>query len=97
MLKIIYVDVGGGTQEWLQGFYYFFDPGIGLTYCGTCAVRYTHLLWPNAQWQTYPSDNLLTVFAANGAPAASIKSVTIYSEGHTYNSLVTDVQLLARE
>jgi hypothetical protein len=97
MIKIVYVDVGGGTQEWLQGFYYFFDPGFGPLYCGTCAVRYTHLQWPQAKWQNYPSDNLLTVFAANGAPAASIKSITIYAEGHSYSSLVTDVQLLARE
>jgi hypothetical protein len=97
MVKIIYVDVGGGTQEWLQGFYWFLDPGAGLTYCGTCAVRFTHILWRWATWQTYASDNLLQVFAANGTPAASIKSVTIYSEGHSYNSLVTDVQLLASE
>ncbi len=97
MIKIVYVDVGGGTQEWLQGFYWFFDPGAGPTYCGTCAVRFAHLLWPWAKWQTYSSDNLLQVFAANGTPAASIKSVTIYSEGHLYNSLVTDVQLLASE
>lgn len=99
MIKIIYVDVGGGTQEWIQGFYWFYDPNpaFGLTYCDNCAVRFIHIQWPWAKWQTYTSDNLLQVFAANGTPAASIKSITIFAEGHSYNSLVTDVQLLASE
>jgi hypothetical protein len=99
MVKINYVDVGGGTQEWLQGFYWFYDPNpaFGLTYCGFCSVPFAHILWQWATWQPYSSDNLLQVFAANGTPAASIKSVTIYAEGHSFTSMVADVQLLASE
>jgi hypothetical protein len=99
MVKITYIDVGGGLREWLQGFYLFYDPNLrnGLPYCGTCAIQYKHLVWPYSEWHTYSSDDLLRIFASNGAPAATIKSLTIYGEGHTFESLFTDVQLLANE
>lgn len=99
MVKITYVDVGGGQHEWLQGFYWYYDPNpaLGLPYCGSCPIHFVHILWPFAKWQTYSSEDLLQIFAANGAPAAAIKSISIYGEGHTYNSLFTDVQLLATE
>jgi hypothetical protein len=95
MVKITYLDVGGGLREWLQGFYLFYDPKSGLSYCGTCAIQYKHLELHFSEWQTYSSDDLLRIFASNGAPAATIKTLTIYGEGHTYESLFTDVQLLA--
>ncbi|MCC6191432.1 MAG: hypothetical protein IT318_20605, partial [Anaerolineales bacterium] len=49
------------------------------------------------KWQTYTSDNLLEVWAASGTPAAQLRSITIQGEGHTFTSMVTDVQLLATE
>jgi hypothetical protein len=99
MVKINYVDVGGGDREWLQGFYYYYDsnPALGLTFCASCAVRFEHLQWPQAKWQVHNSANLLEVFAEAGTPAARIRSITIYGEGHSFNSMVTDVQLLAAE
>ncbi len=100
MVKITYIDVGGGTHEWLQGFYWFYDPNPlgGLTYCLTCyPIQYTHLLWHFAEWETYTSDDLLQLFAASGTQAATIKTITIYGEGHTFESQFTDVQLLANE
>jgi hypothetical protein len=99
MVRLNYVDVGGGSREWIQGFYYFHDDNLslGLTYCALCAVRFQHLLWPQAQWRTHLSDNLLEIFAAAGTPAARIEAITIYGEGHSFNSYVTDVQLLASE
>jgi len=99
MVRIEYIDVGGSQGEWLQGFYYFFDsnPVRGLTYCATCAVRFEHLQWPQAKWQVHNTPNLLEVFAAAGTPAARIRSITVYGEGHSFNSMVTDIQLLATE
>jgi hypothetical protein len=100
MVKISYIDVGGGAHEWLQGFYWYYDPNpaSGLTYCATCfPIQFKHLLWPLAEWQTYTSEDLLQRFALGGAQAATIQSITIYGEGHTFDSLVTDVQLLANE
>jgi hypothetical protein len=100
MVKIAYVDVGGGTREWLQGFYWFFDPNpaAGLTFCLTCnPIRYKHLLWPFGKWQNYTSDDLLQLFAVGGTQPATIKSITIYGEGHSFDSQFADVQLLANE
>ena len=100
MIKISYLDAGGSSVEWLQGFYGSFDPNpkLGLTYCATCfPIQYKHMLWPLAEWKTYTSDDLLQLFATNGAPAAFIKSIAIYGEGHSFQSLFTDVQLLANE
>jgi hypothetical protein len=100
IVKITYYDVGGGAHEWLQGFYWFPDPNPahGKTFCVTCSpVQYKHLLWPFGVWQTYTSDDLLQVFASSGAQAATIKTITIYAEGHSFESYFTDVQLLANE
>ena len=100
MVKINYVDVGGGAHEWLQGFYYFYDPNpaAGYTYCLPCfPVQYQHIRWPSAAWQSYTSDDLLQIFAVGGTQPAVIKSITIYGEGHTFDSQFADVQLLANE
>jgi hypothetical protein len=100
MVKINFVDVGGGAHEWLQGFYYFYDPNpaAGLTFCLPCfPVQYPHILWPSAAWQSYTSDDLLQKFAVSGTQPAVIKSITIYGEGHTFASQFADVQLLASE
>jgi hypothetical protein len=100
MVKINFVDVGGGPHEWLQGFYELYDPNpsAGLTFCLTCfPVKYNHILWPSATWQAYTSDDLLQVFAVSGTQPAFIKSITIYGEGHTFDSQFADVQLLASE
>jgi hypothetical protein len=100
MAKINYTDIFGAQAEWLQGFYYKADPSpnAGLTFCAPCSpTQFTHLRWPQSQWQTYDSDNLLETFAANGAPIATLKTITLYSSGHSFSSLITDVQLLASE
>jgi len=100
MVKITYVDVGGGAHEWLQGFYEYFDPNpqAGLTFCLTCyPVQYKHMSWPQGEWQNYTSDDLLQIFAVGGTQPATIKSITIYGEGHSFESQFADVQLLANE
>ncbi|MCC7358214.1 MAG: hypothetical protein IT317_01980 [Anaerolineales bacterium] len=97
MVKINYVDVGGGQREWLKGFYYLYDPNFGYPYCVPCSPRFPHEQWPQAQWQPFSSENLLDIFAAQGTPAAQIQSITIYAEGHTFTSMAADVQLLANE
>jgi hypothetical protein len=97
MVKINYLDVGGGAREWLQGFYFNADPSLGYPYCVSCAVRFVHLQFPQGKWQPWTSDNLLDIFAAEGTPAAQIQSITLQAEGHTFTSFAADVQLLANE
>jgi hypothetical protein len=96
--KITFVDIYGNTQEWLQGFYYFYDPSpsAGSTLCVSCWPRqWPHEQWPRGKWQLYDSPNLLDLFDANGTPAATVRSISIYASGHSFQSFVTDVQLLA--
>lgn len=95
MVRINYVDVYGKPQEWLQGFFYNYDPGVLGTICASCPIQWQHQPWPKGQWQPYASPNLLEIFAAHGTPAATIQSITLYASGHTFTSFVTDVQLLA--
>jgi hypothetical protein len=101
MVKITYVDVYGNSQEWLHGFFYHYDANtatFGPTVCGTCApVQWPHEQWPHGKWQVYDSPNLLEIFAANGIPAATLRSVSIYGSGHSFAAYVADVQLLASE
>lgn len=100
MVKINYVDIYGNPVEWLQGFYYRADanPNAGLTFCAPCApVRFVHQQWPQSVWQTFDSENLLDVFARTQTPAGTLKSIIVYASGHSFTSLITDLQLLASE
>jgi hypothetical protein len=99
MVKIRYVDDRGAEREWLQGFYYNFNPDPNIPRgCPSCAIPVAeHERVPSAQWTFYESDNLLEVFRAAGYPPVTIRSVTFYASGHTFDSRVRDVQLLATE
>jgi hypothetical protein len=93
--KINYVDIYGSEREWLQGYYYNYDPSLLGTFCATCSPQWPHEQWPKGKWQVYDSPNLLEVFSGVGTPAAYLRSITLYASGHTFSSFITDVQLLA--
>lgn len=103
MVKLRYEDFNRVEREWLQGFYYRADPPsagplAGLTFCAPCSPRYgDHLQYQQNQWQTYESGNLLELFRANEQPAAVIKSISVYGSGHTFDSNVAQIQLLASD
>ena len=99
IVRIVYSDLGGGEKEWLQGFFYNYDPNpaFGPLVCAPCQPpRPDHQQVVQNQWSVYDSSvNLLEVFRQAGSEPVSIKSLEIYGSGHTFNSLVTEVQLLA--
>jgi hypothetical protein len=100
MAKIRYVDVNGGEREWLQGFYFDYDPNpvFGYTFCAPCSPRYSdHWRVQQNQWQTYESGNLLEILGAAEVPAALIKNISVYGSGHTFDSNVAQIQLLASD
>jgi len=101
MVRIKYLDTGGGERGWLQGFYIKLNGNraFGLTDCPSCSeLGAQHLFVPPSQWFSFETEeNLLEVFEAAGYPAATIKSIAIYASGHTFESYVTNVQLLASE
>lgn len=108
MVKIRYVDDEGAERGWLQGYFlrtrYIpnprFDPQFGLTSCPSCAeIHAEHQPIDPARWISLPlqSENLLEIFRARGYPAALLQSITIYAEGHSFDSYVTQVQLLVSD
>lgn len=100
MVKLRYLDTAGFEKEWLQGFYYKYDanPVFGYTFCAPCSPRYAdHLRVEQNQWRTFESDNLLEAMRVAGSPAALLKSVSLYASGHTFDSSVAQVQLLASD
>lgn len=98
MIQLSYVDAGGGEREWLQGYYNNPNVIFGKTFCASCTgPRSEHQrVFPN-QWQTIDTANLLESFRAANMPAVILKSISIYGSGHSFESLVTEVQLLGAE
>ena len=88
IVRVDYKDVWGTDRYWLHGFY-----------TGEPASDWPLEPWteqiPLGNWQTYDSGNLMEELAE--APPASIKQLTIYASGHSFNAMVTEVELLAQE
>jgi hypothetical protein len=99
MVRIDYIDAAGNGHQWVHGFYAREDPYLALPYyCTTCPdpSRDNHDRVPEASWFLYDSPNLMEVLAPGGEPIM-IQSVLVYASGHSYDSMVTDVELLAQE
>jgi hypothetical protein len=99
MVRIDFRDAAGNAQQWVKGFYVFEDPAIEQPYyCTTCPDPSSgnHNQVPEKTWFLYDSPNLMQVLPPEHRPAI-IQSVRVYASGHSYVSLVTDVELLAQE
>jgi len=98
MVQIKYLDTGGGEREWLQGYYNNPSPTIGSTFCASCTgPRSEHRrVFPN-QWETIDTPNLLQIFKDANMAAVLLKSISIYGSGHSFDGLITEVQLLGAE
>lgn len=86
IVRIDYQDIYGEDRIWYHGFY------------SAPKAANDYLYWwsdqiPLQTWTSYDSDNLMR----SDAPPALIKSVTIYASGHSFDALVTEVELLAQE
>jgi hypothetical protein len=99
MVRIDYRDAAGNPQQWVKGFYAFEDPAITQPYyCTTCPDPSSgnHDKVAEQTWFLYDSPNLMEVLPPERRPAF-IQSVRVYASGHSYDSMVTDVELLAQE
>jgi hypothetical protein len=99
MVRIDYQDVNGVNQTYLQGFY-----AQGTTtpttpdVCIACPPPLNeHYQIPYRQLGFYESPNLLEKLGELAILPRRIKSVTIMSSGHTFDSEVIDIALLANE
>ena len=85
----------------VDGFYAYEDPAQAGTlpyYCLTCPEPSSgnHNQVPENSWFLYDSPNLMELDPPELRPVM-IKSVRVYASGHSYESTVTDVELLAQE
>lgn len=85
MVDLLYTDVYGKELHWYQGFYNLELPP-GSPYPKPSGERV-----PLGVWYTYESPNLFELLG--GTRPAHINSITIYANGHDYESLVSDVAL----
>ena len=88
IILIEYKDIYGTDRQWLHGFY------IGEPAPDWSLYPWTEQI-PQGKWHTYESGNLVEELA--DTPPAIIQQVTIYASGHSFQAIVTEVDLLAQE
>jgi len=93
MVKIEYVDLAGNRNEWVQGFYYLNDLTNSVPrLCYTCpSPKSNHILVQQDVWYTYDSPDLMVLLNK----PATINTISILAEGHTFESFVAEVELQA--
>jgi hypothetical protein len=99
LVRIVYEDMNGAERTWQQGFYAvgeFTDDTPDV--CRPCTAPYnTHEHIPQGQLFPYESPNLIEALARGGLlPPRRIKSVFLIASGHSFESYIIDVALMAR-
>ena len=89
MFRLDYQDIYGNHQFWTHGFYYR-DPPPQWVVTGGQKI-------PQNTWFAFESGNLFERLKEEGLPQpAKINYLKIYASGHNYDSLVTEVRLMAK-
>ncbi|HRI57674.1 MAG: FecR domain-containing protein [Anaerolinea sp.] len=89
MFRLDYEDIYGNHQFWTHGFYYQ-DPPAQWVVTGGQKI-------PQNTWFPFESGNLLERLKEEGLPRpATLNYLKIYASGHNYDSLVTEIGLIAR-
>lgn len=99
-VRVEYVDVYGTNQTWQQGFYSRGEVEAGSTpdVCQFCAAPINpHIRVPSDQVYFYESGNLLEILAQQNIRPSRISSISLAAEGHTFDTHVVDVALIAVE
>ncbi len=91
IVRLDYKDRWGNNQFWTHGFYYQNQAGypIALDPWG----RPTGERIPRDVWYPYESGNLLELLGESGP--VHVTGLTVYASGWNYDSLVTEIQLVA--
>lgn len=93
MLRIVYTDINGVSQEWFQGFYYAtiaesnFPPR-----CESCSQD--HVKINEKVWYTFSTGNLFNIIPPSNRPTR-IKTIEFYASGHQYDLYVSEMGLYA--
>ncbi|MCB9140377.1 MAG: hypothetical protein H6642_18740 [Caldilineaceae bacterium] len=86
-IEIEYVDIYGKELRWGHGFYYRDPDDVTRSVPDSSKI-------PAYNWYTYQSPNLMDVLAETRP--ARINSLRIYASGHNYQSMVSEIYLLAQ-
>ncbi len=99
MVRIDYKNADGGSQQWIQGFYSRPDPNPkgNPLFCVTCSIHNKHIQLPEDTWYSYDSENLIPQLSQDGKTPILINSITVNSSGHTYKTLIAEVELIGQE
>jgi hypothetical protein len=87
IVRLDYKDINGNDNFWTHGFY-FKDPTVNWSIINGEKI-------PRFVWYPYESPNLMEELA--DVKPATITSVRIYASGWDYQSMASEVQLLAKE
>lgn len=99
IVRIEYVDINGVDQTWQQGFYTTGEispstPDV----CVACAPPLNeHQRVPFGQLVFYESENLIERLGQLDIVPRRVKSIMLTASGHTFDTQIVDVALLARE
>ncbi|NJN55477.1 MAG: hypothetical protein HC804_12420 [Anaerolineae bacterium] len=100
-VRVNYVEEGGGSSTWQQGFYATgeVDPTVTPDICTTCAmVQGPHIRVPMQQDYFFEIADFREELARHGRlPPRYIESITLVFSGHAFEVEVADVALLAEE
>jgi hypothetical protein len=99
IVRIEYVDVNGVDQTWQQGFYTTGEISpVTPDVCVACAPPLNeHQRVPFGQLVFYESENLIERLGQLDIVPRRVKSITLIASGHTFDTQIVDVALLARE
>ncbi len=95
-IRIDYQDANGTDREWIQGFYWQPNIRSNPLFCTSCATRNEHIQVREDTWYPYLSPNLIPQMSQDGQAPTLINSIRIYASGHTYHSMVTEVELIGQ-
>ncbi len=99
-VRITYIDVHGAEQVWQQGFYSTGEIVAGSTpdICQFCATpRIPHVRVPQNQVYFFESGNLQEKLAQQNIAPRFIERISLVASGHSFETQVIDVGLIANE
>jgi hypothetical protein len=99
IIRLEYVDTNGVDQVWQQGFYAngIFSPDTP-DVCATCPdPKNVHQQVSFRQLVFYESDNLMERLGQLGIQPRQLKSITIIASGHTFDTKIIDIAVMAEE
>jgi len=99
IVRIEYNDVNGVSQTWQKGFYSVGEISpVTPDICIACPPPLNeHQSVPFQQLAFYESENLIERLDLLGILPRKVKSVTVIASGHTFDTKIVDIALMARE